>query len=160
MRSDKFRLSPRLRVWTYGTFGLLFASGLLWWLIQSWGRVETEFGPTPHSAAAWLLRLHGAAAMLVLVILGVLLPVHVARAWRARRNRSSGAGMLTLCALLAATGWLLYYATGETSRTIVSAIHLWLGFSLPLVLVIHIWLGRRARRLGKTTSNSNTAPSA
>ena len=48
---------------------------------------------------------------------------------------------------IAATGWLLYYATGETSRTIVSAIHLWLGFSLPLVLVIHIWLGRRARRV-------------
>ena len=51
MRSDKFRLSPRLRVWTYGTFGLLFASGLLWWLIQRWGRVETEFGPAP--LAGW-----------------------------------------------------------------------------------------------------------
>ena len=149
MRSSHLTLSPRLRGWTYGTFGVLFVSGLLWWMLQQWGRTETPFGPATHPAAAWLLRLHGAAAMLVLGILGVLLPLHVRRAWHARKNRFSGAGMVALCALLVATGWLLYYASGETLRPAASAIHLWLGLGLPLFLVIHIWLGRRTRRRPK-----------
>lgn len=146
MRSDHLRLSPRLRFWTYASFGVVFASGLLWWVLQQWGRTETEFGPAAHPAAAWVLRLHGAAAMLVLVVLGVLLPLHVRRAWRVRKNRFSGAGMLVFCALLIATGWLLYYASGENIRPTVSAIHLWTGLGLPLFLIVHIWLGRRARR--------------
>jgi heme A synthase len=146
MRSEYLRLSPRLRVWTYSTFGVLFASGLLWWILQRWSPTETEFGPAIHPAATWLLRLHGAASMLVLVILGILLPLHVRRAWRARKNRFSGAVMLALSGLLVATGWLLYYASGETLRPTASAIHLWAGLGLPLSLIVHIWLGRRARR--------------
>ena len=145
MRVDDLRLKPRLRAWVYGTIGALFLTGLVWWLLDRWGRVETEFGDVTHPAAPWLMRAHGAAAMLMLVVVGVLVPLHVRRGWHARRNRGSGAGLVGALGVLAITGWLLYYAGGTQSREIASVSHVWLGFALPLAIFGHIWLGRRSR---------------
>ncbi|MBC7369086.1 MAG: hypothetical protein H7343_20130 [Undibacterium sp.] len=154
MRSEPLRLSPRLRAWTYSAFGVLFASGAAWWLLQQTKPAESELGLRAHVASTWLLRLHGAAAMLVLVILGLLLSVHVARGWQARKNRFSGVSMLALCALLIASGWLLYYASGETVRAGASVVHIGAGFILPILLVLHIVIGRSTRRPAATTPPS------
>ncbi len=146
MPSNNLRLSPRLRNWTYGSFGVLFVSGAAWWILQRWGLIETEFGPTIHPAATWLLRLHGAAAMLGLIVLGVLLPLHMQRGWMDGENRPSGTGMVACCLVLTITGWLLYYAGHERIRALASHVHIWLGVALPAIIAAHIWLGRKSRR--------------
>jgi len=142
MSRHAFRLSRRHRFALYGALGLSFASGLAWWLLDHFGRIEGEFGALPHPAQAWLLRIHGAAAFASLIVLGALLPVHVKRAWRAVKNRRSGAVLLAFVATQVVTGYALYYAD-EGLRTLAGQIHFALGLTLPALLVIHIVIGRR-----------------
>jgi hypothetical protein len=145
MPPETIQFSPRLRNTFHVVFGLLFLSGAAWWALHRWGQVDGEFGPQPHPLEPWLIRVHGGAALAVLVLLGLLLPVHVRRAWLVARNRVSGSVMLALCLLLALTGWALYYAGGETIRTVASRVHVVLGLALPFLLLMHVALGRRSR---------------
>jgi hypothetical protein len=91
------------------------------------------------------MKIHGAAAMASLVLLGTLLNVHVKFAWRAGRNRINGAILLSVFGVLIVTGYGLYYAGGEKLRAWTSWIHLVIGVAVPIFLVIHILLGRGAR---------------
>jgi hypothetical protein len=152
------RLSPRLRRFTYAVLALLFASGIAWWALARWGEVETEFGPGPHPLLPWLLRLHGAAAMLTLFLVGYLTPIHALRAWRARLNRTSGIGLVAALAVLTLSGWLLYYAGSEPVREVASASHVWLGWALPAIVVLHVWRGRIERRRQARTRRGPRTP--
>jgi Na+/H+ antiporter NhaC len=146
MQRDGIRLRSRLRVTFYVVFALLFISGVAWFILHTWARHPSEFGSEELNAfEPWLLKVHGAAAMVALVLLGVLYPVHIMRGWRAHRNRRSGAGLVAICLSLIVTGYLLYYVGGETSRAVTSLLHLWIGFALPAMIAIHIWRGRASR---------------
>ena len=94
-------------------------------------------------AKAWAMKIHGAAAMAILVLVGMLLTGHVRFAWRARRNRGNGSLFLSAFGVLTVTGYGLYYAGGESLRAWTSWIHLVVGLALPLLLILHIWLGKR-----------------
>jgi len=146
MRAKNLKLSPAIRSWLHGTFGLLFVTGLGWWLLQRYVRVETEFGLQAHPLAPGLMKLHGAGAMLALLVLGALLPLHVQRGWQSLRNRGTGIGMLLLCGGLILTGYALYYVGGEKLRTWSATIHLVLGLGFPLFLIWHIARGRRSAK--------------
>jgi hypothetical protein len=103
-----------------------------------------EFGEQPHPAEPWSLKLHGAAAMAILVILGTLLPTHVRFAWHARRNRPNGIMLISVFAFLILTGYGLYYFGDERLRSWTSCLHLVVGLALPLALILHIRSGRRS----------------
>ena len=124
----------------HAVFAILFATGSAWWVAQAY--VGRDNSPIVASAAPWLLKVHGAAAMAALAVLGTLYPLHIIRGWRARRNRVWGGVLAAVCGVLVATGYLLYYAGGETVREAASAIHIWLGLGFPVVLIVHIWRGR------------------
>src|SRR5256885_3187055 len=49
-----------------------------------------DAGDFETSAKALSMKIHGAGAMAVLVLIGMLLSGHVKFAWRARRNRANG----------------------------------------------------------------------
>jgi cyanate permease len=83
--------------------------------------------------------------MVTLLLLGALFPIHIGRAWRARRNRFTGGAMAALNAVLLITAFGLYYLGGELVRPWMSTIHLGAGFSLPLLILVHILNGRRTR---------------
>lgn len=91
------------------------------------------------------MKIHGAAAMAILVLVGMLLTGHVRFAWRARRNRGNGSLFLSAFGILTVTGYGLYYAGGERLRAWTSWIHLAVGLALPLLLTLHIWLGKQTR---------------
>ena len=91
------------------------------------------------------MKIHGGAAMAILVLVGMLLTGHVRLAWRARRNRYNGSLFLSTFGVLTVTGYELYYAGGENLRAWTSWIHLAIGLALPLFLILHIWLGKRTR---------------
>jgi branched-subunit amino acid ABC-type transport system permease component len=141
------RLSRGHLRWVYASCGLLFASGALWLLFHYFIHAHGEFGDSPHALELWWLRLHGAAAMLVMIVLGSLVPIHVRRGWHQRKNLLAGTILATLALLLIASGYALYYFGSEETRPWISALHWVLGLGAPLLLVWHIVSGRRTRTL-------------
>ena len=135
------RLKSSFRYWTYAVFSVLFLSGAVW-LVADWQKDADEAW---QQLAANLLMIHGGAAMLALMMLGALIPLHLLRAWRARKNLVSGVAVATVNTVLIVTAFGLYYLGSETMRPWMSWIHIGAGFSLALVLPLHIVLGRRAR---------------
>ena len=149
MRRNALQLSRWHKLTLYAVTGAVFLTGAVWAWLHWFARVEGEFGLEPHPAAAWLIRAHGAAAMAMLIVLGTLLPIHVKRGWQAGQNRLTGAGLLTVFALLTVSGYGLYYSGGENVRAFTSLAHTWIGLLLPAILAAHIVIGHRLRRLGK-----------
>ena len=150
MRNDALRLSARHRAWFYGAFAALWVSGVAW-LALHWWVARHDADAMPDSSEPWLLNVHGAAAMLALILFGTLIPLHVRPGWRARRNRRTGATMVGVAGALMVTGYGLYYAGGESLRTLTRYVHDGVGTALPLVVAWHVWRGRRSRTLRRRT---------
>jgi hypothetical protein len=150
------RLSHSLRYSVYGAFAALFLSGVFWLLAD--GFKDSPEGEIWQAISANLLMIHGGTAMLTLMLLGALVPVHVLRAWRARKNRITGAVMATLNGLLIVTAFGLYYLGSENLRPWLSTIHLAAGFALPVQLAAHIYFGRREHAAAASQSLAAGAP--
>jgi hypothetical protein len=110
----------------YATLAVLLVSGGLWEWLRS----------------ALLMKVHGGAAMLALVLLGALLASHVPTGWKDARYQKTGIGILAAAAWLIISGHVLYYSGDETVRQAASYGHLGIGLALPLLLGFHVW--RRA----------------
>jgi hypothetical protein len=155
------RLEPRFRAVLYIVVGVLFGTGAAWFAVD---RLMKQVGPSAETwqdASAWLLMLHGGAAMLFLLLLGALIALHVRIGWRLQNNRVSGTVMLALNAVLIVTAFGLYYAGSDTLRPWISDIHIAVGLGFPLLLGLHAFLGRRsvraARRAAATGSPAEPA---
>jgi hypothetical protein len=142
MRPDSIRLKSAHRYFLYAVLGLLFLSGVVWACFNYLAISPNELGSTSKSFA---IRIHGAAAMAILVLIGTLLNAHVKFAWRAGRNRINGALFLGALGILTLTGYGLYYAGSETLRRWTSWIHLAVGLILPVLLIVHIFVGKGTR---------------
>jgi hypothetical protein len=147
------RLSRHHRQWIYAAGGSLVGSGI-GWLIAHYLLVDTgSFGESHHPSEPWWLRLHGASVMAFLVVLGTILPGHVTRAWSlrknctqsVRRNVVTGTLMLSLVAVLALTGYGLYYSGSEELRPYISTGHWVLGLAAAAGFYQHL-RGRLQRR--------------
>src|SRR5438093_11726284 len=84
---DSMRLKPLQRYFLYAVVALLFFSGVAW---AHWNYLAVSPGDFGTRAKTWAMKLHGAAAMAILVLIGMLLTGHVSFAWRAGRNRLNG----------------------------------------------------------------------
>ena len=122
---------------------VLFLSGAIWLLTDR--LKHTAAGEMWSRMSASLLMLHGAAAMLMLVLFGSLMPFHVRVGWRRKRNRTTGIVMLVANAVLIATAFGLYYAGAEALRDWASNLHIGVGIALPALLAVHVVRGRRLR---------------
>ena len=142
LRPDSIRLKRLQRYFLYAVVALLFFSGAAW---AYWNDLVSSPGDFEMGAKAWAMKTHGAAAMAILVLVGMLLTGHVRFAWRARRNRGNGSLFLSTFGILTVTGYGLYYAGAETLRAWTSWVHLAVGLALPSLLILHIWLGKRTR---------------
>lgn len=155
LRPDSIRLKRLQRYFLYTVLVLLFSSGAAW---AYWNYLVASPGDFEIGAKSWAMKIHGAAAMAVLMLIGMLLSAHVRFAWRARRNRANGSIFLSAFAVLAMTGYGLYYAGGERLRAWTSWIHLIVGVVLPILLLIHIFLGRRTRGATQSLTRARFAP--
>ena len=127
-----------LRRGFYGAAALVAVSGVAW--------LAVHYVASPNERAATLaLEVHGGAAMLLLFFAGALFWLHGPVAWNDGRNRVSGGAVAVALAVLTATAYLLYYASGDALRSGASLVHWALGIgALPLVYA-HVTLGRRTR---------------
>jgi cation transport ATPase len=140
MSYSKLRLNSVTEIAVYLAFGCLLITGAVWMVGQVVRDQESS-----GNLFGWLMKVHGAAAMVVLVLLGALLN-HVRKGWRARRNRSSGLTLLIAILFLVVTGYGLYYAGDEPLRALISRWHGWVGLGLVLLLPAHVLIGRALRR--------------
>jgi hypothetical protein len=138
------RLDPRFRWALYAAFAMLFITGVAWLIAD--GRKDSTNGEVWQAASAYFLMIHGGGAMVLLLLLGALFPVHIQRAWRSRRNRYTGAAMMTFNLLLIATAFGLYYAGSDMLREWISDAHIAAGLFLPVLILVHVAVGRRSRR--------------
>jgi hypothetical protein len=145
MKGRVFKLRPGHRRVLYAISLLLLLSGVVWAWINHLDQTA-QAGDRMRDLKPWLLKLHGLGAMVFVLLLGTLLPGHVRRAWRARKNRCNGGFFLTAVSTLTLSGYLLYYLGNEAWRNAVSNFHLWLGLAAPILFFWHIRSGRRAAK--------------
>ena len=91
-RPDPIRLKRLQRYFLYAVLALLFLSGVAW---TYWTYLAASPRDFETSAKTWAMKIHGAAAMAILVLIGMLLNGHVRFAWRAARNRANGSVFLS-----------------------------------------------------------------
>lgn len=130
----------------YAVFASAFLTGILWLVFHYFLQRQGEFGAEPHPLEQWWLRLHGASAFAMLWFAGLLWGTHARPALAQPRWRASGIAIVTCIALLAASGYLLYYASDDGWRDAARLLHWVIGLALALPLLIHIVGVRRARR--------------
>ena len=138
------RLEPRFRRALYAVFGVLTITGALW-VLADWRKDPLE-PDVWQEISPLLLTLHGGTAMVTLLLLGALVPLHVRRGWRSGRNRLTGPTMAAVNGVLILTAFGLYYAGSDKLRPWISDLHVAAGLALPAALLVHVWRGRRTRQ--------------
>ena len=125
--AERNRQHPVTRALIYATLLALLATGLLW-------KLDME--------RALLMKIHGAAAMAGMVLLGMLLARHVPCGWKKGASRISGAALLVALLWLVISGYALYYSGSESLRALASQTHFWIGVTLAAVFGLHQgWAG-------------------
>lgn len=118
---------------------VLWISGAAWFYLQTIAPSAMDEGFQTSSSQPLWLKLHGAAAMVFLVVFGTLLVGHMPMGWRTKHQRLSGVSLFAACASLILTGWGLYYFGDRQLRDLTSWVHTAIGLGLPLVIAIHAW---------------------
>ena len=142
------RLSPRRKRALYAILGATWVTGILWLVFHYLLSIEGEFGAVPHPLEIWWLRLHGAGAFATLWLCGLLWAAHVRPALARPGRRRSGLLLLGMLVILAASGYLLYYAGDDRWRDAARWLHWLIGIALALVLGIHVMRARANRARG------------
>ncbi|HYG05931.1 MAG TPA: hypothetical protein VD865_05910 [Stenotrophomonas sp.] len=151
---------PRwMRRLVYAVFGVCAGSGVLWLVYRYAVPYRDAFGPAPHPLLRHWLALHGASALGMAAILGLLWLPHVRPGWRNRRNHRSGSVLLASLLVLAASGWGLYYLGNEGVRAWLASAHWILGLGVIIALPWHVWRGRRRARLNPSPRTPAPSPS-
>lgn len=121
----------------YGAAAFLWLTGIVWLYFKYGVKHEDEFGIQTSPWQNVSLKLHGAGAILFLIIFGAIL-FHIPPGWRNKSQRSTGVFLLSVCIVLILTGWGLYYLGNENWRNISSLVHCILGTILPLMIFFHV----------------------
>ncbi|MEM1205863.1 MAG: hypothetical protein AAGN66_21715 [Acidobacteriota bacterium] len=138
---------PRLqRLGLFGLFLLSWLSGVAFFALDRWVTVEGDFGPEKHPWQFDVLKAHGAAAFLMMIVFGWLLSSHVGAGWRVRRMRPVGAALVGMVAFQIVSAYFLYYLGSDVLRRWTSNIHAAVGFLVPAMLVAHLVQGRVRRK--------------
>ena len=126
----------------YLSLGILWLSGIFWLYLKYFGQVQGAFGSQSSPWQPAWMRIHGALAMVFLVLFGTLLTQHVPWGWKQRQQRPSGVSLLAISSVLIVTGWGLYYLVDTEIRHWVSLIHWGLGLLFPAIIALHVILGK------------------
>lgn len=130
------QLRPLQKSLIHVSTALLWLSGAAWLYLKQPDDI--------HPVQPFLMKLHGAAAILFLLVFGGLWVTHIPAGWQQNDRRPSGSWLTGVNAILIITGWGLYYMGGESARHFASFVHGAVGLVLPVLLVVHILAARRS----------------
>ena len=140
------RMSAALRWTLYGVSIGLWTSGCLWLVLHLYFQTATEFGSEPHAWEPPLLLVHGVLAVPALYLFGWISARHVLEGWRMARRRPSGGTIFLVLAVLVASGFGLYFLTGEAARSVVAFVHEALGVPAIAAALLHWRSGAAGQR--------------
>ncbi len=123
----KATLSTNIKWIFYLTMGSLLLSGVAWMVWK----------------APMLMRIHGAGAILALIMFGWLIPSHIQIGLQKQKRVYTGLILVVVMALFAMSGYGLYYFSNDTLRTVTKYVHNGLGIASPILLIIHLLMPRK-----------------
>ena len=138
------RMSARLRLVSYLTFGVLWLSGCMWMVLEYFFPSTTEFGPAPNPWQPAILHIHGWIAVATVFVLGWIGASHIVERWGQPRNRVSGYTLVGLATVLMISGYALYYTTESPHRAAALA-HEFLGLAAVVFATAHWWKAAEPR---------------
>jgi hypothetical protein len=138
------RMSPSQRYWIYSIVGLLWLTGILWFLLDQFCAERGGFGVTPHPLQAPILLLHGVLAILSMYLFGWIVARHVSRWWVAGQRRISGGVLTGFLTLLSVSGFALFFLVDDASQRVAALIHDALGLAAVIFGIQH-WFFRGSR---------------
>jgi len=118
---------------------VLLLSGAAWLAIH-YGRPADAL---PSPLEAWLMRLHGLAALAALFVFGVFAAGHIPQGWRftdakeAAGQRATGVTLSVFAGALVLSGYLLYYFAPDSVRPTLGWLHSGVGAAMALLVAIH-----------------------
>lgn len=145
MSAVRLKIEPWFKRLLYTSLSVSWVTGTSFFILNTWVRIEGEFGPEKHPWQFLILTVHGLAAFFMLMVSGAIFSNHVPMGWRSKRLRKVGISLVTVVSCQLLSAYLLYYLGDPTIREIVMYLHLSIGFSLPFVLWLHIYLGKKNR---------------
>ncbi len=131
---------------TYVILACTWFTGVLWLVTHYFFTHQGEFGVEPSAMEPWWLRLHGAAAFFSLWLAGLIWAVHARQGIARTKRRPSGLLLIGSFVVLALSGYLLYYSTGEVARDVVRLLHWSLGLAAAIPFLLHSLKARAARK--------------
>jgi hypothetical protein len=147
----------RQRLGVYAVGLVLWASGILWLILDEFFARTEQFGRTPHPLESPLLLVHGVVAVASAYLLGWVSARHVWRWWTAGQRRLSGATFATLVALLALTGFALFFISSDQWQRLAKLSHEVLGTLIVVFALQHWYVGRRQARAGEQRLSSRAS---
>lgn len=135
------RLVRWQRLALYTTGALLLLTGAAWLAIHY--SIGAGAGELPHPLEGWALRLHGLLAFAGVFVFGVLAASHVPQGWRLSHRRrwegqrSSGVLLCGIGALLAISGYALFYFAPESVRPALGWAHAFVGATMAVLIASH-----------------------
>src|ERR1051326_124474 len=129
-------MSPALRVTVMVIFGALWGSGAYWLILHFFFSQPSDWGPVQHPWSPSVLKIHGWIAVASVFLLGWVTARHVSDRWTQMQKRVSGVGMVSVAAVLALTGYGLYY-TADRLHDAAGLAHEALGGAAILFALVH-----------------------
>ena len=136
----------RQRLAVYLVSTLLWATGIVWLVLDQFFARQEQFGRTPHPLESPLLLVHGIVAILSMYVLGWVSARHVLQWWTAGLRRLSGGVFATLMALLGLSGFALFFLSSDHWQRVAKLTHDVLGVAILLFALQHWFLGRPETR--------------
>jgi hypothetical protein len=139
------RMPRRQRLAVYLVSTLLWATGIVWLVLDQCFARQEQFGRTPHPLEPPLLLAHGMLAIASAYLLGWVSARHVLLWWTAGLRRVSGAVFAALTALLGLTGFALFFLSSDRWQRCAQLTHEALGLSIVLFALQHWLFARRGQ---------------
>lgn len=141
--SARDRMPARKRLAIYGVLGTLWLSGCVWLVLDQFFASRGQFGVTPHPWAGAVLLVHGIVAILSMYLFGWITAQHVLRWWQGRWRRLSGGVLAALFALLALSGFALFFVSDDRWQHLAATAHDALGLGITVFAIQHWFFSRR-----------------
>jgi len=139
------KIGKKYKNWLYAVLIASWVSGLLFFMLDHFVIIDGEFGVEKHPLQFLALKIHGAAAFLMMITYGFFLGSHVKISWRVKPVRKFGVVLMAIPTLLVISAYILYYASNDEFHELVGYFHFGVGMIFPIILVVHIILGRKKK---------------
>jgi hypothetical protein len=145
------RMSMRRRLAVYSILGALWLSGLAWLVLDQFFESRGPFGVIPNPWRPPVLLVHGVVAIFSMYLLGWLTARHVIKLWPGRLRRLSGGALAAFLALLAMSGFALFFVSDDRWQHAAAVAHEVLGLAITALAIQH-WFAARRRDIRSAAS--------